>query len=254
MLGLGAAELAATLGAAAAIGVLIVSVGIGGLLLPPMLIGLGGLPVHEALAVSMAGFMLSGLAAIALVGRQGVRLRGWWPLIAATVPGALAGAVVLWAIPAGLVIGVLAVALLASGVRVLARSANAPGCPLPLGPARQVPIGAAAGFVSALTGTGGPMALVPALLGARVALPSAIALGQVAQLPISGMATLGNLARGSVDLAGGLAIGLAVVPGVVVGHRLAAALPFAVLARATAAVMIASGALLAWRLAAPPVG
>jgi uncharacterized membrane protein YfcA len=50
-------------------------------------------------------------------------------------------------------------------------------------------IGAGVGYVSALTGTGGPVSLMPVLLALKVDVLSAVGLGQAIQVPIGALAT-----------------------------------------------------------------
>ena len=241
------ASLLATLAAALAIGVLIGSIGIGGILLSPFLIGVVGLDVRDAITISSASFVATGLAALAMFARaERVELAGGWPLVVATLPGAFVGAIVLGYAPKRLSLAVLAVLLAATGIRVLAQRAMAERRASRATSARadcaDCAVGAFGGFVSALTGTGGPMVLVPMQLWRGVPLLAAVAIGQLAQLPIAAMATLGNALRGGVDVAAATGIGLALVPGVFAGRRLAAALPLERLTRALAVLLIALGA------------
>ena len=240
------AHLLATLGAALVIGVLIGSIGIGGILLSPFLIGVVGLDVRDAITISSASFIATGAAALVLFARSGRgRLMHEWPLVAATLPGAFAGAVVLGYAPKRVSLAVLAALLVATGVRVLAQRTRDAGRDAETGMSSTRvgwAVGALGGFVSALTGTGGPMVLVPMQLWRGVPLLAAVAIGQVAQLPIAAMATLGNAMSGGVDAVAASAIGVALVPGVFAGRRLASALPLALLSRVLAVLLIALGA------------
>src|SRR5687768_8492495 len=92
-------ELTALAAAIVMIGGLIGSVGVGGLLLTPMLVGVAGMDVREAIAASMASFISTGCVALWLFSRSAGSFRSHWPLLISTMPGALAGALVLWAIP-----------------------------------------------------------------------------------------------------------------------------------------------------------
>ena len=106
-------------------------------------------------------------------------------------------------------------------------------------------VGAAAGFASALTGTGGPMVLVPILVWRGTPLLTAIALGQIVQLPVAIVATVGNAVSGGVDLATGALVGVMLAPGVLLGRRAAEAMPLVIVARAIAVLLIGTGAWLA---------
>lgn len=246
------AYLLATLGAALVIGALIGSIGIGGILLSPFLIGVVGLDVRDAITISSGSFIATGAAALVMLARaeRSHFVRGW-PLVIATLPGAFVGALALGHAPKRLSLAMLAALLVATGVRVLAQRATAKREQVMRATSRRADcaVGAFGGFVSALTGTGGPMVLVPIELWRGVPLLAAVAIGQVAQLPIAATATLGNVLAGGVDLVAASAIGVALVPGVFAGRRLATVLPLAWLTRALAVLLIALGAWFALRAA-----
>src|SRR5262249_11750210 len=109
--------------------------------------------------------------------------------------------------------------------------------------------GAVTGFVSALTGTGGPLVLVPILLWLGSPVLTAIGLSQAIQLPVSLAATAGNFYNGNLDLrlAGSLALGMPL--GIWLGSKLAGALPRRTLQRAVALLLIAAGVLVFGRAA-----
>lgn len=247
MYGLTGPEIMAVLGAVFVIGTLIGSVGIGGLLLAPMLVSVVGMDVREAIAVSMASFIATGLAALWLFRRNETAVRKRWVLIAATMPGALLGALALWALPESIAVTVLAVFLIATGIRLLFFRQAAGDGGERTSMLADTQIGAATGFFSAMTGTGGPMVLVPVLAWRGAPLMTAIALGQIIQLPVAGVATLGNQASGGVDLAAGALIGAVLIPGVVAGRRAVEMIPVAVVTRIVAVVLVAAGFWLVWK-------
>ena len=284
------AYLLATLATALVIGALIGSIGIGGILLSPFLIGVVGLDVRDAITISSASFIATGAAALVMFARAerhhparaerngmtpprsrlrrfaapggggvrasrrlfGAHLARGWPLVIATLPGAFVGALALGYAPKRLSLAVLAALLVAAGVRVLSQRALAErhGVTRATSLRADCAVGVFGGFVSALTGTGGPMVLVPIELWRGVPLLAAVAIGQVAQLPIAATATLGNALAGGVDIVAASAIGVALVPGVFVGRRVASALPLAWLTRALAVLLIVLGAWFALRAAA----
>jgi uncharacterized protein len=239
---MGLADLAITAVAALVIGALIGAIGIGGVLLTPWLTHVIGLPVREAIVISSFAFIGTGVAAIVIALRS---LRSApsvnWPLILATAPGALLGAGALEFISVKLALVLLAVMTMAVGTRALL----GPGGDRPergdLASVPGIPVGGVTGFASALTGTGGPMVLVPIMIWQGAPMPQAILLGQAVQLPIALTATAGNLYLGGVDVAAGAAIGLMLVPGAFLGHRLASLLPLMVLTRLVGITLIAAG-------------
>src|SRR5690606_27702394 len=68
-------------------------------------------------------------------------------------------------------------------------------------------VGAFTGVTSALTGTGGPLVLMPILVSLEVPLLAALGLAQAIQLPIAVLATAGNVAVGALDVATGALLG-----------------------------------------------
>lgn len=230
------------------IGGLIGSVGIGGMLLVPWLTQIVGLGVRESIGIAMAGFVVTGLvaAAQAWFGEAGDGLEGNWPLVLATLPGALLGAMGLAVVPEQLVMLLLAAFLTATGGWTLRRDR-----PARIAPARVrrggLPLGFASGFASAMTGTGGPAVLVPAMLWRGLPVLAAVSIGQIAQLPIAAAATAGNVASGYFNPWAALLVGAALAPGVLVGRWLGLRLPVAVITNAVAVIMVLAGVAMAVR-------
>ncbi len=237
------ADLLHTLAAALLIGVVIGAVGVGGVLLGPWLTQVIGLPVHVAVAIMMLAFVPPGVVALASAMRsmQATERTRWW-LVAATAPGALAGAAALSLVPEKAAIAVLATVMCAAGLRLLSggmttrtRSARAPR------PRVDAASGLVVGFSSAVTGTGGPMVLTPLALWAGLPLREVIALGLLVQLPIATTASIAHLLTRDVDIVAGLSVGAMLVPGVIVGQRLGRRLPIRLLAKAVGLVLLAAG-------------
>ncbi|MEV4347829.1 TSUP family transporter [Actinoplanes sp. NPDC049596] len=90
-------------------------------------------------------------------------------------------------------------------------------------------------------GTGGPVFLIPVLLALRVPAVTAVAAGQVIQLPLVGFATAAYASQGLVVLLQGTLIGVIAAAGVVVGARLALRLRQDQLQRITSAALIILG-------------
>jgi uncharacterized membrane protein YfcA len=244
----GPAEIAATLGAALVIGGLIGSVGIGGVLLVPWLTAIIGLSVRDAVAIAMASYIATGIIAVAQASfsEEERPLRAFWPLVLATLPGAFLGGVGIAAIPDAIARLCLALFLMLTGAWTLLRDRlSAAGPSMAAKPGW--PTGALAGFASALTGTGGPAALIPILIWRRVPVLAAILLGQVVQLPIALAATAGNLTSGPIDWPAAALVAAALSPGVLAGRWAATRLPVAVLTPILALLLVAAGILLAVR-------
>src|SRR3954470_19721789 len=110
------------LAAALVMGVLIGCVGIGGVLLPPVLVYLGGLGFHAAAATSTWAFLFCAAAGTwSYSGRGSIdwRMAAW--LGAGVVPTAFAGAWANAALPEGALMALLAALMVASGADALLR-------------------------------------------------------------------------------------------------------------------------------------
>jgi uncharacterized membrane protein YfcA len=244
----GPAEIAMTVGAAVVIGSLIGSVGIGGVLLVPFLTGIIGMGVRDAVAIAMASYVATGIVAIVQARFTGDwrQLSPYWPLIVATLPGAFGGGLVIAMIPDALALVVLAGFLILSGAWTLMRD-RIRGAGRDVGGRPGGITGLVAGFASSVTGTGGPAVLIPILLWRSVPVLAAIALGQMVQLPIALAATIGNVASGPIDWAAAVLVGIALVPGVLVGRWGALRLPLGFLTKLVAVLLVATGVMLAVR-------
>ena len=221
-------ELALLLVAAGAVsGALIGTVGIGGVLLVPALVLFGGLGVEEATPVASMSFFFTGVAGTLAYSRTD-RVP-WEPvrwLMVGVVPGALAGAVSNVALSPEVLTGVIAVVLGAAAVQALVPGkANTHLAARDLSPRAMLAIGILVGFGSALTGTGGPVLLIPVMLLVGGGVVATIAASQPIQIPIAIFATAAFLAFGELDWELGLVLGLAQVAGVVAGARLGDRLP-----------------------------
>nr|WP_264086371.1 TSUP family transporter [Amycolatopsis lexingtonensis] len=119
-----------------------------------------------------------------------------------------------------------------------------PGGRHDLSPAAAVAVGVFVGFGSALTGTGGPVLLVPVLLALGVPALTTVAAGQLVQLPLVGFATLGYAAHDSVHFGLGSLLGVLAAAGVLLGARLARRLPARHLHRIASVALVGFGAIL----------
>lgn len=230
-----------------AVGVLIGMVGVGGVLLPPGLVALGGLSAGEATATSTWAFMFTGVVGTIAYAWRGVVPWGMLTRLAiGAVPAAYLGARVSATLPAPVVLLALATLTLFAGVQQLRPSAvHEPRDPL--GTAAAVAVGAFVGFGSTLTGTGGPALLVPILLTLGVAPLRAVAVSQAAQLPVVVPGSVGYLHTGLVDVCLGTVLGCLAALGVVAGAVVARRVPADGLRRIVAVACIAAGVFLALR-------
>ena len=237
--------LAPMLVAALLVGVLIGCVGIGGVLLPPALVYVGGLGFHLAAATSMWAFLFAGAAGTLIYSRRGSvdwRLAAW--LGAGVVPTAFAGAWVSVTLPEGALMALLATLMVVTGAEALLRGPDV-GQARRLGAPTLLAVGAFVGFGSALTGTGGAVLLVPILLLLRTPVLATVGAAQAVSLPIAAFSTAGYVLYGSVDFVLGTAVGLVAVVGVVIGSQIAHAARAAALRRVVATALLCAGLLIA---------
>jgi uncharacterized membrane protein YfcA len=238
--------LASILVAALVVGSLIGCVGIGGVLMTPALVYVGGLGFHLAAATSMWAFLFAGAAGTSIYSKHGSidwRLAAW--LGAGVVPAAFAGAWANVALPEGVLMALLAALLVVTGADALMR-----GSVMEQGARRfrahtLLAIGALVGFGSALTGTSGAVLLVPVLLLLRAPVLASVGAAQAVALPVVVFSTAGYVLYGSVDFFLGTAVGLVAAVGVVVGARIAHVAPAAVLRRVVATALLCAGLLIA---------
>ena len=236
-----------TFAAALLIGALVGAAGIGGVLLVPWLVYVTGLDVHAAVGVAMLAFIGPGVTALVLAWRPGQTVpRRGGAMVAAAAPGALCGALALSWVPGAIALLVLSAAVLYGVWRLPWRSHPAihPEAAVVATAAPGWRTGGVVGFASAFTATGGPLVLTPLLLARRVPLRDVVALGQLVQLPIALCATLGHLWLGRVDVTAGAIIAAALVPGWLIGQRLAPRVPLHWLARLVGGLMLVAAALL----------
>ena len=225
-------------------GFLIGCVGIGGVILVPCLT-MVGVDVHAAIAASMFSFLFSGLIGVWLYAREGSvqwAEAAWLGLGA--MPGALAGALLASRMEGRILLLLIGAAVVFAGLRSLMKRGADRAADGHI-PAAWILVltGAAVGLGSSVTGTGGPLLLVPLLIWLRVPVLVAVGLGQAIQVPIAALATLGNLGTGQLGLQLGLLLSGGVIVGTAVGARVAHSIPTAALTRLVAVILLIVGAL-----------
>jgi len=229
-----------------ATGTLIGAVGVGGVLLVPALVLLGGLDVHEATPVATLSFLFTGIAGTMAYSRQ---RRIHWPttrwLLLFAIPGAVAGASTNVALSSTSVTVVIAVTLTAAAVRSLRGSPDSDQKRSKLGPAALAVIGAVVGFGSTLSGTGGPVLLIPVMLLGGAGVKLAVSSSQPLQVPIAIFGAASFLAYGSLDWQLALSLGTAQGVGTLVGARISDRLPVEMLLRLVTWALVVSAAVFA---------
>ncbi len=223
------------------VGVLIGMVGVGGVLLPPGLVAFGGLTANEATATSTWAFVFTGVVGTIAYAWRGVVPWGMLlRLSIGVVPAAFVGALVNATLPASVVLLGLAALTIFVGVHQL-RPGSARAVAAEPGAAALVAIGAFVGFGSALTGTGGPVLLVPILLTIGVAPLRAVAVSQAVQLPVVVSGSVGYFQTGLVDVRLGTLLGILAAVGTLVGAVVATRIHAEGLRKIVAVACIAAG-------------
>lgn len=246
---------ALTAGVLAVAGVLIGATGIGGVLVVPVLVGLEGMDPARAVAASALAFACPGVLAL---------WRAWqlthtpvgphaaapplWPLVAGALPGAVLGATWVHGLDTTWLLALLAVFVVGTGVRAWRPPPVDVARTLPMGAPLSGLLGLLVGLGSGLTGTGGPVLLVPVLLACRVPIAATVLAAQTVQLPIALSAGAAHLWVGRLDVPLALVLGMWLVLGAAGGQWLGARMPMRHLPRVVALLLVGTGLWMAWRV------
>ena len=164
------------------------------------------------------------------------------------VPAALLGARANVTLQAGVLTVILAALIVASGLNALLRKPLTIKSSFRANRFVLVSIGVAVGFGSALTGTGGPVLLLPILVFISVPALAAIGVSQAIQLPIAIFASAGFFLFGRIDIELGVQLGLIMAIGVIIGAQIAHRVTAKQLRRVLAIVLVAVGLLMIVRV------
>jgi len=231
-------------------GILIGGVGIGGVLLVPALKYLADIPLHTAIPACMMAYILTGGIGAYIFARHGsINWALGKSVCIGAIPGGLLGALLLPYISAPILELLIALLLVATGLDSLRKKHQSEASGMPDAGIRYVLIGFIIGVGSALTGTGGPLLLVPTLIWLGVPVLTTIGLSQAIQIPISIMSTAGNYAVGELDLILGLVLGVLLSIGALVGARSAHLLPVDTLRKLVSWLLVAVGLSMLYKLA-----
>jgi uncharacterized membrane protein YfcA len=231
------------------IGFLIGAVSIGGVLIVPLLVFLTGINIHVAVASVIFTAIFTGALGATMFARMGAVQ--WasclWLSIGAMV-GAYLGSAVLIQLPGGVVEALVGIMVLGTGINAIFSPDEPKNARAILPPLVTAVTGFVAAFGSAVSGAGGPLLLVPMLMWMRVPVITAIALGQVFQMPVGLFATLRNWQSGIIDFQLGFLIAACLLIGVFFGARFSARINAGAIKRILAVVLIGTGVLLFGRL------
>jgi uncharacterized membrane protein YfcA len=246
----GAALLAAI---AAAVGFFIGAVGIGGVLLIPFLVILGGLGIHSAAATALFTFFFTGLLGAFLFQRRGtIRWRMTWPVCGGALVFGYLGTLAAGRIGAAALTAIVAAIIIVAGLYILLPSRHARRERDGRGAGDMtllVATGVASGFGAGLSGAGGPLFSVPIMVILGFAPLAAVGVSQVLQLVAALSGSLAAMQDGRIDYGIAAWVTGFELAGVVLGVRLAHVVGAAALRRLAAALCIAVGTLMLARLA-----
>ena len=230
-------------------GTMIGAFGVGGVLLAPFLFYGLGIDLHIATAMSSWSFLFTGIVGTITYWRRGsISWDVVWWLTIGIIPGAILGARANVALSSDYLILVLAALILAAGLYTLFSRFKGGRAESTVGRRLLVLLGLLTGFGSALTGTGGPVLLVPMLMFMNVQALAAIAASQVAQVPIAVAAAIGFGLFGETDLVLGTMLGVIQSVGVVIGARIAHAVEPEQLRRIVAIALVVVAIIMIGRL------
>ena len=237
------------------VGVLIGAIGVGGVLLVPALTYVGGMAIHVAIASAMvAYFFAGGVGSIEFARRGSLRWSDAAWLTVGAMPGAFAGAAVTSAVPGYVLELLIATLIIGSALNSLRRHAPLSRGVDTLTKGALVLIGVVTGVASSMSGTGGPLVLMPILLWLHVPVLAAVGLSQVIQLPISVFATAGNVVYGAIDVAVAAALSVLLMIGVWFGARIAHRVSSITLKRFVSQMLLGVGVMMLARLALHAAG
>jgi uncharacterized membrane protein YfcA len=230
-------------------GIGITALGPGGVLVTIGLFALSGLSPGAIAGTAIVTNVSSGLLGAGVYVRSGQLRQPASRRLAATLIGCAVIGTPLGVLANAHVSGplfgtLLGVCVMAVGILLyvrVRRPGPGPGEPEPLPRGRLLGIGGGVAVVSGLFGLGGQLLSVPLLIAAGVPMLTGLAAAQAQSVVIAGIGTIGYAAQGEVDWAIALLVGLPQLAGVVIGWRLAHALPADRLRVALAATLIVVG-------------
>ena len=187
-----------------AIGVLVGAAGVGGFFMPPALVLLMDMDIHQGMALSLFTFIFTGIAGAFYFHRKG---NLDWTLVRPVCLGAAAtgyaGAWLGHRLDTAALSMVLAAVILVVGTYTSGVGGERAVAAMPRGARRRwlilAAIGAVTGFFSGLTGIGGPVLSVPLMVLCGYSVLTAVGVGQVLQTVGALSGSLANLHYTGID-------------------------------------------------------
>jgi hypothetical protein len=191
--------------------------GVGGVVLVPALTEAAGAPIDRAIGTAMFALAFSApVAAYAAVRRVRLSAGPVALLCVAAACGSVIGTGTLAWFSGNVLRLLVAAAALVSGLHALFSHERA-GRARMLGNTSLALLGFLVGWASAVTGTGGPVLLIPVLLLLGFPAAAAVGLALASHVPIVWLASAVNLNAGRVDITTGAGLGGLLVAGTLAG-------------------------------------
>ena len=224
-------------------GILIGAVGIGGVILVPLLTFIVGVDIYHSIAASIFSFMISGSVGTILYLRRDPTLWSQVKLVwIGAVPATLAGSFLLSYFTEEILTLLIAGLTLLSGGREFLVKNKLPSVDIfSICDKKLIWFACITGLLSALSGTGGPLVLIPLLLWFSAPVTATVALAQAIQLPISIFATIGNSVNGILDLRIAIPIAFGIAIGTFLGSHWIKKVPVNYVKKAIAALLVIVG-------------
>ena len=224
-------------------GILIGAVGIGGVILVPLLTFIVGVDIYHSIAASIFSFMISGSVGTILYLRRDPTLWRQVKLVwIGAVPATLAGSFLLSYFTEEILTLLIAGLTLGSGGREFLVKKQLPSLNIfPISDKKLILFACITGLFSALSGTGGPLVMIPLLLWFAAPVAATVGLAQAIQLPISIFATIGNSLNGILDLRIAIPIAFGIAIGTFLGSYWIKQVPTKYVKKAIAALLVVVG-------------
>ena len=198
--------------------------------------------MYDAIPACMLSFLATGVVGAAVFARHGsIRWRTALWICAGAVPAAYIGAISLLSIPVTAIKLLIAGLMVAAGIDALRNYNKATTHRSDMGRLPLFALGLVTGFGSAITGTGGPLILVPLAIYLGMPVLTAVGLSQAIQIPIATFASVGNWMEGNLNIGLGITIASFMVIGTLAGALLVHRVPTEPIKKVVASFLIVAG-------------
>jgi len=227
--------------------------GVGGVLLIPALMFFGGFNTHEAMATALFSFFFTGIVGTFIYHRYGsIDWKITVPVLFSSFFSSYAGAHVNSLSSARQLDSILAMVIIFSSLYSILSSGNKSGLAQRLDKRGNIVLllglGVFIGFICGMTGAGGGIVSIPVMLIAGYTILPTIATSQTLQSVISFSGSASNLLNGFVDFSIVWWVTACELVGVLIGVRIAHAVPVASLKKTVTAFCLLVGLIIGLRV------